>query len=130
LRALHPAYVIHTSGSTGTPKAVVVTHGSLANLAVAQAERMRIDATSRVLQLASWSFDAAVSELAMTFARGGTLVVARDDERAGEPLARLLHTASVTHATFTPTVLATLPADAGSALRTIIVAGEPCPAEL
>ena len=38
LHPQHPAYVIYTSGSTGTPKGVVVSHGGIANLAIAAQE--------------------------------------------------------------------------------------------
>src|SRR4029078_10127306 len=94
----NPAYVIYTSGSTGTPKGVVVEHGGIPNLAIAQIDRFAITADDRVLQFASPSFDAAVSEGATTLVVGATLVLPAE-ERGGDALANLIVEKNVTHAT-------------------------------
>ncbi len=127
----HLAYVIYTSGSTGVPKGVAVTHRGIANLARAQAAAFRVEARSRVLQFASLSFDASVSELAMTFCAGATLVLARrKDLLPGRPLLRVLEQQAVSVVTLPPSVLAAQPAAELPALRTLVVAGEACPAEV
>jgi amino acid adenylation domain-containing protein/non-ribosomal peptide synthase protein (TIGR01720 family) len=119
------AYVIFTSGSTGRPKGVEVTHEGLPVLAREQAARMGIKRSSRVLQVASLTFDAAQSEIAMTLASGAHLVVAGEHERAGPPLARLLEQAAITHMTLTPTALAaTTPPGRAHRLERLISAGE------
>ncbi|RKN77556.1 amino acid adenylation domain-containing protein [Streptomyces klenkii] len=129
-----PAYVIYTSGSTGRPKGVVVPHKGLPALAAAQAAGLAADATSRVLQLSSPSFDASVWDLLMALAAGGTLVLPdTDGPLTGEALAETLAARNVTHLTITPTALEAVPPGAESALaalRTVVTAGETCPAPL
>ncbi|MGW1787175.1 condensation domain-containing protein, partial [Streptomyces sp. NPDC002143] len=113
----HPAYVIYTSGSTGRPKGVVVSHAGIAHLVAAQVERFAIDATSRVLQFASPSFDASVSELYTALLTGATLVLAPPND----PLSGL--TSDVTHVTLPPSVLAAVDE---LSVSTLVVAGEAC----
>ncbi len=127
---LHPgntAYVIYTSGSTGTPKGVMVSHRGIPNLAAAQIDRFAITPKARVLQYASSSFDAAISEVVTTLTSGAALVLPAD-ERGGDDLARLIRTQGVTHATLPPAVLGDLSEDLP--LQTLIVAGEACSADL
>src|SRR5262245_8812228 len=121
------AYVIYTSGSTGTPKGVAVTHHGIPHLAAAQIDRFAITSQSRVLQFASPSFDAAVSEIATALVSGATLVLAAA-ERGGDALAGLICEHNVSHATLPPVLLADLPEDVP--LQTLIVAGEACPADV
>jgi len=125
------AYVIYTSGSTGTPKGVVLAHRGLCNLATAQIHAFNVQPSDRVLQFAALSYDASVFELAMALPRGATLVVApREDLLPGERLISLLREQSITNVTLPPSVLALLPPEEFPALRTIVVAGEACWAEL
>ena len=74
------AYVIYTSGSTGQPRGAIVTHGGLANHAIAAAEMFGIEGKDRVLQFASLSFDITVEELFPAWSRGATVVLRGGDE--------------------------------------------------
>ncbi|HMC73855.1 MAG TPA: AMP-binding protein, partial [Terriglobales bacterium] len=109
------------------PKGVVVPHAGIPNLAVAQIKHFGINPRSRVLQFASLNFDAAVSEIVTALLSGAALVIP-GDEHTGAGLGELICTKEVSHATIPPSVLAHV----GDALplETLIVAGEPCPAEL
>jgi amino acid adenylation domain-containing protein/non-ribosomal peptide synthase protein (TIGR01720 family) len=127
LRPGHPAYVIYTSGSTGAPKGVVVTHRGLGNLAAAQIERFGVRAGARVLQLASLSFDAAVSELCMALLSGASVVTVGPTELPPRvPLGQVVARWGVTHVTVPPSALAAAD-DLPDGLETLVVAGESCP---
>ena len=125
LRPEHPAYVIYTSGSTGRPKGVVVTHAGLPSLVATQVPAFGVRPGDRVLQFASTTFDASVSEISMALLSGATLVVPTAEERApGEPLARFLTERAITHATLPPAALTVMTPAQVPAAMTIVVAGE------
>ncbi len=77
----HLAYVIYTSGSTGTPKGVMVEHHSLVNLGLAQIGLFGVCSNSRVVQFASFGFDASAWELVMAFGSGAALHLPADELR-------------------------------------------------
>ena len=125
------AYVIYTSGSTGLPKGVMLTQGGLANLAQAQAAATDLGPGQRVLQFASISFDAAVSEIFMPLVSGAALwLEPRDDVPDPRDFAGRMRKARIDHATLPPTLLGALrPADFPT-LRTLLMAGEAASDEL
>ncbi|MFE4643984.1 amino acid adenylation domain-containing protein, partial [Streptomyces sp. NPDC056730] len=125
------AYVIYTSGSTGRPKGVVVSHRGIAGFAAASVERFGLDASSRVLQLASAGFDASVMELLMALGGGGTLVIPEGGRPlAGQELLDVFEGEGITHSLVPPTVLGSMPAGALPDLRVLVTGGEACGPEL
>lgn len=121
------AYIIYTSGSTGRPKGVMIEHRSICNLANAQARIFQIHAQSRVLQFASASFDASVSEWSTALSRGAALcLLEQNGLSVTEALIKIFRENRVTVATLPPSVIAALPQEALSGLETLVVAGEAC----
>ncbi|HEV2733919.1 MAG TPA: amino acid adenylation domain-containing protein, partial [Longimicrobiaceae bacterium] len=72
------AYVIYTSGSTGTPKGVAVEHRSVVAFTMDTAERLDVQPSDRVLQLAAPGFDIVVEELFPAWSRGAAVVLASE----------------------------------------------------
>ncbi|PHM49273.1 non-ribosomal peptide synthetase [Xenorhabdus miraniensis] len=131
LTSRHLAYVIYTSGSTGRPKGVMIEHQSLVNLTLEHIAQFEVGVTSRMLQFASFGFDASVWEIMMALSSGAMLVIPTETIRQDpHRLWHYLEEQSVTHACLTPALLrdgADLPALAIK--PTVILGGEaPSPA--
>jgi len=125
------AYIIYTSGSTGVPKGVAIAHCGLSNMVMAQIAAFGLTSKSKVLQFASFSFDASVSEIAMALCSGAELHLPDEEQRfPGLSLLHYLNEAAITHLTLPPTALALLPQKPLPALEVLVVAGEPCPPAL
>jgi len=125
------AYVIYTSGSTGKPKGVMIEHKGLTNLALAQISAFRIFSSSRILQFASFSFDASVSEISTTLLAGATLyLISKEKLLAQADLTGLMVQQKISHITLPPSFLSGLSSQTLSSLKTLVVAGEACPTEL
>jgi amino acid adenylation domain-containing protein len=132
LKTNHLAYVIYTSGSTGKPKGVMVEHCGVSNLVAAQIREFGLGADSRVLQFASVSFDACVSELFTALCSGALLYLPPAKTKlVGEALSSTIARHGLSHATLPPSVLATLPdGERLNTLGTLTVAGERLPEAL
>ncbi|MDZ8134764.1 MAG: amino acid adenylation domain-containing protein [Nostoc sp. DedQUE04] len=125
------AYVIYTSGSTGKPKGVMVAHTGLCNLVIAQIQIYNVQTDSRILQFASFSFDASIFEVVMALGTGARLYLGtKESLLPGSSLIELLQNYGITHITLPPSALAVLPAEELPALQNITVAGEACPPDL
>ncbi len=125
------AYVIYTSGSTGRPKGVVVEHRNLFYSIHEEGARWVGRRPRRILQFASPSFDASLSDYWNAFAWGGALVFgAPGDLLPGPAFARLANEQAVDFVGLPPAILMLLDPDDFPALATIIVFGEACPDEV
>jgi amino acid adenylation domain-containing protein len=128
------AYLIYTSGSTGTPKGVLVSHRNLVHSTFARFRyyQERLDS---FLLLSPFAFDSSVAGLFWTLCRGGMLVIPEEDSHQDPAyLAGLIERHSVSHLLGLPAFYELILREARprqlTSLRTVIVAGEPCPAEL
>lgn len=122
---IHPddgCYVLFTSGTTGCPNGVKVTHRNVANILLTEPGGLGIRPGDRVAQLLNVAFDMAAWEILGCLAHGGTLVI------RGKDTAAAARTADVIIAT--PTVLSGIDPAACPRVRTVAVAGEPCPRPL
>ncbi|MCI3928031.1 non-ribosomal peptide synthetase [Streptomyces sp. AN091965] len=123
----HLAYVMYTSGSTGTPKGVMITQAGVVNGITQLAERVGIDASTRMLAGTSVNFDVSVFEILTTLSRGGRVEVVRDAMVLAE------------RQDLAADVISTVPSvfvelgdrmDAITDLKTVVFAGEALPAAL
>lgn len=103
------AYLIYTSGSTGRPKGVAVEHRQIANQLRWAGEALGLNPADRVLQKASFSFDASVLEIFLPLAWGARIAVAAPGgEQDVEYLLHLAIEKSVSYVDLSPSLLAAL----------------------
>ncbi|MCH7232735.1 amino acid adenylation domain-containing protein [Glycomyces sp. L485] len=115
-------YVLFTSGTTGTPNGVAVTHANVANLLLTQPGDLGIRPGTVVGQILNIAFDMAAWEILGCLTHGGTLLIRGDD------ISETARKVNVLIAT--PTILSRIDPDACERIRTVAVAGEPCPRPL
>lgn|GEM_PF-1422032 len=119
------AYIIYTSGSTGLPKGVMIEHTQFMNTFVNVIDRFGIKETDRVLQFASFGFDASVMEIFEALLTGAALIIAaKDTIRDTDNFISYVTDKEVTVATLPPVYLNVLDHAALPYIRTLITAGE------
>jgi amino acid adenylation domain-containing protein len=117
------AYAFYTSGSTGKPKGAVINHSCWVSSSAAFAPTWGIGQSSRVLQFASYIFDACLIEIFSTLMCGGTVCVPDQDSRTND-LAGVINKFNVNWVTLTPSVVRTMQPSQVPNLKTLVLVGE------
>jgi amino acid adenylation domain-containing protein len=121
------AYVIYTSGSTGVPKGVAVPQRAVARL-VLDTNYVSLDATDRIAQVSTFSFDAATFEIWGSLLTGASLIgIGQDVTLAPAAFAQELRRARITTMFLTAALfhhVASQVPEAFATLRTLIVGGD------
>ncbi|KYC42718.1 non-ribosomal peptide synthetase [Scytonema hofmannii PCC 7110] len=125
------AYAIYTSGSTGRPKGVKIEHRGLVNMTLAVDQVLQIQPQSRLLQFASFSFDASIWEIATALVAGACLYLAKKETLLStQDLVHFLGDRKISHVTLPPSVLSLLPQATLPDWQIVVTAGEACSTEL
>ncbi|EAU85234.1 nonribosomal peptide synthetase 12 [Coprinopsis cinerea okayama7 len=115
-------YIVYTSGTTGTPKGVDVTHGNVTNLLCLAPGNLGMKPGMRVAQIMNISFDLAAWEILGAMMNGATLCLRGKTSKEWRAVMRSVDILISTPSMLTPHK----PADYPN-LKTVAVAGEPCP---
>lgn len=116
------AIVLFTSGTTGTPNGVQVSHRNLCNILTISPGNLGIGPGTLVSQVLSVSFDMAAWEILGCLGNGGTLLI------RGKDIEDTARRAEVVIAT--PSILSRMDISKFTRVKTVAVAGEPCPRPL
>jgi amino acid adenylation domain-containing protein len=118
-----PAYAFYTSGSTGKPKGAVLNHYHWVTSNAGFASGWNISESSRVLQFASYTFDACLIEIFSTLMSGGTVCVPDQASRTND-LIGVMNKFNVNWATLTPSVVRMMQPSQVPTLKTLVLVGE------
>jgi D-alanine--poly(phosphoribitol) ligase subunit 1 len=115
-------FVLFTSGTTGMPNGVKVTHQNVCNILLTAPGNLGLRPGLKVSQILNIGFDMAAWEILGALSHGATLVI------RGSDIAETLRQVDVVIAT--PSILAAVDASLCRQVKTVAVAGEPCPKPL
>ena len=128
LTASNLIYLIYTSGTTGQPKGVMIEHTGFTNVVLAQIELLEVRPESRLIQFASLSFDASITEIAISLVAGAALCIPTAEVlKSPSALTAFKHENRLTHVTLPPAFLPLLDPDDFRDVKHFKVAGDACP---
>ncbi|KAL8703011.1 MAG: hypothetical protein Q9201_003811 [Fulgogasparrea decipioides] len=117
------AYIVWTSGSTGEPKGVIIEHRTYSSAARYHAPAMYMNSDSRILQFASYVFDASILETLTPLMIGATICVPSEQSRFND-LAGAIKQFHIDWACLTPSVVNFLSPATVPELRVLGLVGE------
>ncbi|MEM9487842.1 MAG: amino acid adenylation domain-containing protein [Myxococcota bacterium] len=115
-------FILFTSGTTGNPNGVQVTHGNVCNILLTEPGGLGMRPGLKVGQILSISFDMSAWEILGCLSHGASLVI------RGKDFAPVVESVDIIIAT--PTILGSFDAERCRQVKTVAVAGEPCPRPL
>ena len=123
------AYIFYTSGTTGRPKGIPATHQQLSLVPQYWIKNVfHTSAGEHVLQMAGMNFHISVMETIAFLVGGAHMFMIGDDEKKNPSyLANWLNEKRIERAFIAPAILTVLPHIKLPFLKTIVIAGEPCP---
>lgn len=126
LPKVHPsnmAYASFTSGTTGTPKCIILEHRNVSTLMHLYTDVGEFRPEAKVLQFASYTFDATMKDFLATTLNGGTLFIPSEEDRMNN-LVTYMRDHQITQATLTPTIGGVFGPAAVPSLEVLVLAGE------
>ncbi|OGM50252.1 nonribosomal peptide synthetase [Aspergillus bombycis] len=117
-------YITFTSGTTGTPKGIITEHSAFYSMAMANGKALRVTATTRMLQFASYTFDVSNRDMLITLIFGGCICIPSESDRIND-LSGFINRQSVSLASLTPSMASTLSPAACPSLQGLVLGGEP-----